>query len=189
MQRRKIELIDQDEDIRSRISPSEYKALEFPVHDGYAHLAARRKFEVLSGSNAFHRHVAGYFPHEARGFLEQFVRQHYNTKPQSGTNTESSIADRNKHHFPYLFKNLRTRVDALLEIAEFSTYRMAFEGLEAEYMLDLSQARNLTRNLAPQRRTKKRNELYRLALSNIFERLVSLLDELCAIGDYMQKYH
>ena len=66
---------------------------------------------------------------------------------------------------------------------------MAFEGLEAEYMLDLSQARNLTRNLAPQRRTKKRNELYRLALSNIFERLVGLLDELCAIGDYMQKYH
>ncbi len=189
MQTRRIELIEQNSHVRERMTPIEYKALQFPVRDGHANLAASRKLEILTGSAVLHQHVAGYFPHEARGFLERFVAQHYNASPQNGSNTESSMADRNKRHFPYLFKNLRTRIDGLLEVAEFSTYRTAFAGLETEYLQYLAQGRNLTHKLVGQTRTKERHKLYRMGFSNIFGRLIALLDELCAIGDHMQKHH
>lgn len=171
--------------VQARMTADELTAAQTPKL-GLAFVAARRKLEVLRGDAEFHRRVGSYFPREALTFLDAFVRDHYNARPETGAHGISTISQRVKRHYPRLFANLRCRISALLELRQFATYRLAFERLEGAYAQDLAAITHLTRNLKGARRAAQRHEACRLAFSSIFDELNTLLLEFVEVGAMMQ---
>jgi hypothetical protein len=154
---------------------------------GHPWITTHRRIEVLAGTPATLKHIAGYFPHEALATLDRFAKTHWRRPAEKGSDAESTMNNRIKVFYPDLFSNLRCRLTALLEIPQCAVLRKAFETLEAAFLFDLTAADRLARNLEGAQKRNRRHDDYRLAFANIYDDLRDLLLELVAIGEAMQQ--
>ena len=154
---------------------------------GHPWITTHRQIEVKAGDRHTQTHVAGYFPPEALDDLEQFAKRHWRAEPEKASIGDSTVGNRVKDYYPRLFSNLRCRLTALFEIPECRVWQEKFEQLEAAYLFDLTAADRLARNLEGNERKNRLHDDYRLAFGNIYDELRSLLLELVAIGEMMQR--
>lgn len=129
--------------------------------------------------------IANYFPEVALSKFESFAETHYRREPTKGHGTESTMSERVRSHYPRFFRHLRTRLQALFEIPQFSPERTRFDLIEESFFADLESAGRLARKLTGKDRVKGLHTDYRRAFANIQEDLRALLLDLVSIGQAM----
>ena len=162
-----------------------HRALLDGPHIGAGFITSHRQLEARMADLTTRNTIANYFPEVALSTFESFAETHYRREPTKGHGTESTMSERVRLHYSRLFRHLRTRLQALFEIPQFSPERTRFELIEELFFADLDSAERLARKLTGKDRVKGLHTDYRRAFANIQGELHALLHDLVSIGQAM----
>ena len=172
--------------VKASWSPAERRYFEAAYRTprlGPEWITAHRRVEMQMADPLLRDFFAGYWPHEAREWLQDFKRSHFDTPP--GVGIDDSLRRRISKHYPELFiQYLDPRMAPLFEATDthplLREYRARYETLRETYIKGLEAAATVAAMYPPSMATRKRqHDDYRAVFLSIYESLRDTLDELC----------